>query len=260
MFSDHSEDKRRLAKIRFERIIDSFISQPLREEMLRQFYFIIQLPVDEGGRSHSIVTLLCLMYHTWQGDINEMSAQVAGSQRAPSLPSVTGSKPRPNVHQHGKVLYGTSKHHHSSLFSPICKEPHPSLSFFKLKLIQLSDLFDSQFSLWPLSIHLTRMSCCLYGVAQVGIAWLISCDNWFTYCDKTLATVATDCRRWAPHFYSQAAEKTPSALHVAQTASLLPLKCKSSLKKKKNMLQIALSISHGEPPYIPQLFPQLSGG
>lgn len=46
----------------FERMSDSFISRQLREETLRRFYFIIKLPADEGGRSHSIVIpVICLM-------------------------------------------------------------------------------------------------------------------------------------------------------------------------------------------------------
>lgn len=49
------------AEINFERMSDPFISQKLREETLRRFHFITQLPADEGPE----IIFLCYTFTSY---------------------------------------------------------------------------------------------------------------------------------------------------------------------------------------------------
>lgn len=189
---------------------DSFISREWREETLRWFCFISQLPADEDRE----ITFLCHYFISYVTDLTgwylmrwELRWQCPRGSRVP---------PQRQVQTHALmysslVKWYSSRHFKASSLltfsSPICKESHPAAIIIILetpKIHQLNDLFDDYVSLCTLSIHPACVTCRLYGShkEQVGIRSLISCDNWFTYCDKTLATVTTDCRHWALHFYS----------------------------------------------------------
>lgn len=147
--------------------------------------------------------------------INEKRAQVAGSPRALSAPFVRGSNPRSYVRQLGKrVFKPSSLRTFLSRSQPKCN--HRVMCFMAVSLSAPCAFIQ----------HALHVVCMELHKEQVGFTWLISCDNWFTYCDKTLATVTTDCRHWALHFYSWAAEKGHSALRVTRLPSLLPLKYK----------------------------------